>query len=544
MNTAPAPLADPASPKRLPAPGARWLLLLRAWLSSNWPELLIASALVALFCLVHRRREAVEIGGDAITKWHFVRQWSYANDFSHAKWDHHKARMGVNAVTWLVQKLCGRGWRAYYVGPFWMAALQLPLVYALGRRLSGRFVGVLAAFFIIYLAAVHRSASQLLPDGYAGTYAIASAYLFARFVEAERDRQQQQALGWLIAMSVASFVGYLAKETFVFFYPAFVLAVWLVRRRLLDVVLTCGIWLAGLALETLAYRLFTDYHSRLAIIRSTHLGASTTVEDAPSIGLEGLRAIYVRLDNDWLWLLGIGLLGAIWLLFFNRTSQKVGRAVALLGISHVAALCISAQIWQRPLPRYMDPAAPFAAVCAAVVFGVLLQKPLQRWPLFVKHDPGADPRGAAAAVLVVVGIAAALTYRRQRDNPEFDGVGQGALVAGLANNTYDRNLPIACEPRTAKVLWTLYNVYLSDQSLARDGVLPDYDRAKRHTKRFTYLVKNPEAFDERVFSRLLAAGCVLQVKRGADASRRGYVDAKQHEELPKSCDRELAEATR
>lgn len=540
MNSEPAPVADAESPQIAPALARAELLRLRLWLSSNWPDLLIVSSLLALFCFVHRRLEAIEIGGDAISKWQFVRQWSYANKFSHAPWDHHKARMGVNAITWLVQRLCGRGWRAYYVGPFCMAALQLPLVYALGKRLAGRFAGVLAAFFVIYLAAVHRSASQLLPDGYAGTYAVAAAYAYARFVEAE----QRHAQDWLIATSIAAFVGYLAKETFVFFYPAFLLAGWLARRRLTDVLLMCGIWLSGLTLETLAYRFFTEYSSRLAIIRGTHVGASTSLEDAPSIGLEGLWALYVRLDNDWLCLLGLGLLGAIWLLFFNRTSVKQGRAVALLGISHVAALCISSQIWQRPLPRYMDPAAPFAAVCAAVLFGILLGRTLERWGFWSKYGLAAEPRNAAACTVVIVGIAALLTYRQQSHNPPFDGVAQGAKVARLANDTYNRNLPIACETRASKVLMTVYDVYLSDRSLARARILPDYDKAKRHARRLTYLVKDSRAYDERVFSRLLDAGCVLQLQRGADASRRGYADTKQHEELPAACDGELAAATR
>ncbi|HXK16738.1 MAG TPA: glycosyltransferase family 39 protein, partial [Polyangiaceae bacterium] len=423
---------------------------LRQWLLANWPDLLIVSTLVALFCFVHRRLEAVEIGGDAIIKWQFVRQWSYANDLAHGKWDHHKARMGVNAITWIVQKLFGHGWRAYYVGPFFMAALQLPFVYLLGKRLSGRWVGVLAAFFVIYLGAVHRSASQLLPDGYVGTYAIVATYLFARFVEAEPGR----GLGFLIATSIVGFAGYLAKETFCFFYPAFIVAVWLGRRRVLDVLLTCGIWLAGLGLETLAYRFFTDYSSRLAIIKGTHL-AGAAEEETPTIGLEGLRGLFGRLDLDWDCLLGVGLLGAIWLLFFNRKSTTQGRAIALLGLSHVAALSVTSQIWQNPRPRYMDPATPFAALCAAVVFGVLLlplYEQLERWPLVAKFGPAARPALASSWLVLIVGVAAVVTYRRQLEDPPFDGIAQGAKIAGLINAAYDRNLPIACDPRGAKVL--------------------------------------------------------------------------------------------
>ena len=71
----------------------------------NWQDWLPVAALVALFLFVHRRLDGLDVGGDAVSKWQFVRQWSYANDFSAAKWDHHMTRFGVNAVTWLVQKI-------------------------------------------------------------------------------------------------------------------------------------------------------------------------------------------------------------------------------------------------------------------------------------------------------------------------------------------------------------------------------------------------------------------------------------------------------
>src|SRR4051812_3916920 len=122
----------------------RALIGVRRKLQYSCPDTLAIVALIALFLFAHRFVDGIDVGGDAITKWQFVRQWSYANDFKNVPWDHHMARMGVNVVTWLVQKTVGTNWRAYYVGPMFMVALQLPFVYLLAKRLAGRLAGVLA----------------------------------------------------------------------------------------------------------------------------------------------------------------------------------------------------------------------------------------------------------------------------------------------------------------------------------------------------------------------------------------------------------------
>jgi hypothetical protein len=512
-------------------------------LRGAWPDLSIVLALLALFVVVHRFVECVEIGGDAISKWHFVRQWSYKNDFEHVKWDHHQARMGVNVVTFLFQKLFGRSWWVYHLPPFFVTAAQIPVVYALGRRLSGRATGILAALFVTYLSAVHRNASQLLPDGFTGTYAVLTAYALARFVEAgERDRTR-----WLVTMSVLAFVGYEAKETFFFFYPGLAVALWLARRNWRDVAVLCGLLLAGLALETLAYRVFTDYHSRLAIVRGTH-GAGAA-EEPLEVALSGFVKAFARLEADWYAIMLVGLFGAIWLLFFNRRSRAVGRAVTLLGLSHLAMFSISAQLFQAPRPRYLDPAIPFVALAAAELFGASLLKlrgwsRLQRiaaWQRFSQAPPALT---AAWVVPVLLGVAL-LTWREQAKDPPFSGWEIGRRIAYLSSNAYERNLPIAAPSRGAKTLMTIYDVYLDDALLARDGVLPSYIDAKRRSRSTTYLVKDSETYRGNTFEKMRAAGCVLDIRRNtAPITKRGYADSRRTEPLPARCDKLLRDLKR
>jgi hypothetical protein len=516
-----------------------------------WPDIAVVVSLLGLFVIVHRFVECVEIGGDAISKWHFVRQWSYANDFSHAKWDHHHSRMGVNVLTWVVQKIFGRNWRAYYVGPFFMAAVQLPLVYLIGKQLQGRATGVLAALFITFLGAVHRSASQLLPDGYAGTYALLAAYAFMRFVGAEEKRAR---LGWLIGAGVLAFIGYLTKETFVFFYPAFVIALLFagssLKQGVREVAVFCAVLLAGLGLETLAYRAFTDYGSRLAVVRGTHLAGAE--EEPLVLGLDGFVKPFVLLERDWQVLLSVAFFGAIWLLVLNRRARALGCLLALAGSCYVAFLAVSTQLFQAPRPRYFDPVTPFAALCAAVLVAVGVGKlgargwalALERLPVLLRFGPGARPAATALWICAALLLVAGSVYRSQLKEPPFDGWAQGQRMAKLANRTYDRNLPLAAPSRSAKTLMTLYDVYMDDKRLARDGVLPNYAEVKRRSGRLTYIVRDPRAYRGKTFARLLDAGCVVQLRRGSRGKgTRGYADTKA-DDLPASCDALLAENAR
>jgi hypothetical protein len=520
---------------------------LARWLALEWQHLLSVVALVGLFLFVQRFVDGLDTGGDAVSKWQFVRQWSWANELRHAKWDHHMTRMGVHVVTWLVQKICDAGWRSYYVGPLFMGAVQVPLVYALARRLSGGLGAFLAALVVIYLPAVHTSVSQLLPDEYVGTYALLATYLLARCSEAKEAHK----LPLLLGSALAAFVGYLAKETCFFFYPGFLLAVWLLRRRLRDALLFAGVLLLGLVLETLAYWLFTDYSSRLAIVRSVHFSGAKA--EAPTeVTLRGFFGVFARLDLPWRYLLVAAAIGVVGLILVRYRARTLGRASAAIGLSHVALLSLSSQLWQNPLPRYMDPVIGFAGIYAAFAVATTVRAlaglpgrlpALQaiwsrlRWLL-------AKPSVTAVASVTVTLILAWHTQRDQAEEPPFDGKAQGQLMAHLATRTYDRNLPLAQRSTRAKTLVAFYNVYLDPGRLVRGGILPSFDKARRRARSYTYLVKDPSVYSSKIFNALLAEGCVLEVRNIKRLPRiPSCADATRHSQLPARCDTLLAELT-
>jgi hypothetical protein len=533
----------------------RWQVV-RAHFVADWPDALVICCLLSLFLLAHRFFEEVEYGGDAVQKWQFVRQWSYANDFSHATWTHHMARLGVNGISWVIQTLFGRGWRAYYIGPCLMAALQVPFVYALARGLAGRLAGLLAVLLITYLAMVHRSASQLLPDGYAGTCAIACCYLYERFLAA----RQQTRLAWLASLALLSFWGYLVKETFVFFYPGLVIAIWWARRSPRDVGIFLGILAVGLLLETAAYALLTDYWGRYAIIRGTHLAGGEDGEASVKT-IWDLFTRYDELHNATKYLLFFALASALWLAVLRKDAQPNSRGIVVIGLSHVVCLTFLLKsihpidVWQGLDPRYMEPATPFLGVYAGAFLATTLLE-LWRGPvldtgLVARYGPS-SPLAHVQALWCVGTIAAIafVTYAGQRSQPPLDAFARGRQIATSVNRAYARNLPILERSGRAKALTAVYDVYLDDRLLARDGRLPNLNEVAFKQRGTTYLVKDRSAFTKDTLPRLVEEGCYVEVG-GGPLRNPGTRDRRSSIKLgplgtepPARCDALLAELTR
>jgi Dolichyl-phosphate-mannose-protein mannosyltransferase len=506
-------------------------------LLAHSPDILIVGGLLALFSVVHRRVEVVEFGGDAVAKWQFARQWAYQFDWKHADLDHHCGRMGVNALARLSQLLFGRGWKVYYVAPFFAAMLQIPFVYAIGKRVMNRLAGMLAVLFITYLATVHRSASQMLPDGFAGTYAAIATYFYLRFLDGnDRDRRP-----FLVAMAASAFVGYLAKETFVFFYPGMVVAVWMARRNLRDVVTFLGVLLGALLVETALYATFTKYSSRYAVVRSVH-GADGIWQQ---VKFTQLFDRFAKLHDGWKYLLFFTFASGLWLLVLNVHKREAGRALAVIGFSQVFVLTFLVrrfdpiELWESFEPRYMEQFTPFAALIsgaflAHVVISLWGKRP---WPQWVTAYGPTSPGFVAFWALGLFALVGWTGRTLGEPDKSPNAFVLGRRLATQANDTYRRNLPVITHKRDKpKNLVVLYDVYMDDALLVKDGKLPNMTEVSRYERGYTYVVKSPAAYPRGKFSQMLEAGCVLEVSR----SRAGY-ELSSWDPLPASCDNLLRE---
>ncbi|HEX3850259.1 MAG TPA: glycosyltransferase family 39 protein [Polyangiaceae bacterium] len=522
-----------------------------AWLTSNAHDIAIMVALAAL-CLTHRIQtlEPVNTGGDAATKWQFVREWFFKHDFAHAEWNHHMTRFGVLLPAYVSQLLLGHGIRAYYATPLAACVVQVVFVYACGKRLLGRLAGVLAALLLIYTSLMATAGSQLLPDLFTGTYGIAMTYLYLRYA----DAQGRARTAWLVGSALVAFVGYLAKETMVFFYPGMAIAIWLAARSsaehvplkaaLKPLFVFFGVLLLGLLLETIAYRLFTAYHSRASIVVASHIGNSDEGGRADTTFWK-LFERYLHIDKGWVVAFYVFLPCWLGLLGFAK-NYRVRGMLSVVGsffffLTFLVRSVNPMLLWQRFMSRYLDPTAPFVQLVTALFVALVLEQ------LWQERDNGRvgmqlgrlERYGATLLLVACVALSASSYLDLKQEGPR--AFTQGNELSEVANDAYARNLPIVIRkaraggPAYARDLMAIYAIYIDPNALQRNGRLPSFEEAKRVSGSLTYLVKNPRAYGGAKLNRMLDAGCALEVREttpSMSVSPRGT--------LPASCDAEQA----
>jgi hypothetical protein len=516
-----------------------------AWLAANATDIVILGALGALTVLVRvLTLEGIDTGGDAVEKWHFVRQWFYRNSFHHGLWNHHMARVGVNAVAGVIQLLFGRAPGVYYAVPISAAVGESWFVYACGKRLESRLTGVIGTLFLIYLGSQVRAGSQMMPEIFSGFYGIMTAYVFLRYADAAPERKR----AWLVALGIAGFISYLGKETSVLFFPGLALGILLVSRKLRDVFIFGGVFAAGVAAECLAYTIFTDYHARWQIIVGTHITDGPPSERTfwqlfdrfPHLDEAGKLAFYMVMPC------------CIGILAFRRDRRST--AIVAMEASYVFLLTFLVRkvtpkliIWQSFWPRYFDPTAPFAALIIGL-FAVMCFRRIvdqagndKRWAAWLSPRP----RVAAAWAVGVCAAAGLTSYLFALPDLAENRLVTNAKIAAIANDTYRRGLPFIAY-KDVRGLWALYDVFIDDRLLARKGELPLYDGDERaidvhdqlRLDGHPVLVKNPHEYDVDLLRRLRSSHCYIEVS--TEGGKSGFpVRLKPFEKLPPECDQEL-----
>ncbi|HEX7452464.1 MAG TPA: glycosyltransferase family 39 protein, partial [Polyangiaceae bacterium] len=475
--------ALPSGSLAAPASNASRVHSALAWLSGNAHDIAIMVALAAL-CLTHRIQtlEPVNTGGDAATKWQFVREWFFKHDFAHAEWNHHMTRFGVLVPAYVAQLLLGHGIRAYYAVPLAACVVQVIFVYACGKRLSGRLAGVLAALLLIYTSLMATAGSQLLPDLFTGTYGIAMAYLYLCYA----DAQGKARSAWLVGSALVAFVGYLAKETMVFFYPGMAIAIWLAARSsaarvplkaaLKPLFVFFGVLLVCLVLETIAYRVFTAYHSRASIVVASHIGNSDEGGRADTTFWK-LFDRYLHIDKGWVLAFYVFLPCWLGLLGFAKNYRVRGLLCVVGSFFFLLTFLVRSVspllLWQRFMSRYLDPTAPFVQLVTALFVVLVVQQLWQeRGDGRVGRQLGRLERYGATFLLIA---SAALSVSSYLDLKEEGprAFTQGHELSVITNDAYARNLPIVIRraraggPAYARDVLAIYAIYIDPKALQR-----------------------------------------------------------------------------
>jgi Dolichyl-phosphate-mannose-protein mannosyltransferase len=403
------------------------------------------------------------------------------------------------------------------------------------------------AIFLSVFTGIDRGASQLMPDAFGATGMMLVCYLMVRYQEASPAR----SLRWLIGCGLAFVWAYEIKESNMLLLPGCAAAVWLCRGRLRDGLIFCGILFAAIAVETLCFRLFTNYSSRFAIVSEAH-------GDIPYITFWQLFDRYTRLEPAWQMLIWMWVPSALWLASSRDRRQQ---ALALVPAAFLFFLTFTVRsinptmVWVRFYSRYIEPAT------ALLVIGVALfvvEAARRAWashaPARVVDLPQRFDRLALPLVALVCGLVGFVEYKTSQGYLPHHPFRETPRISAILNDAYRRNLPIVMtrnrkreeEDRKIRPLKLAYGVYLNDSALleqdvaqTKKGWLPDMLEGIRHGKRYSYVLRDAEVYAKGQMDEWVERGCavVLTEAKNQPGAARGVPSLvmKLSEKLPATC---------
>jgi hypothetical protein len=176
---------------------------------------------------------------------------------------------------------------------------------------------------------------------------------------------------------------------------------------------------------------------------------------------------------------------------------------------------------------------------SGILLGTVCQAAWSEWrvPAWLRRYGPTHERLVAVWAILLVALFGLTQQALAKPPRGEDGLTAGPELARITNDAYRRNLPIA-QARRGKTLQVMYNVYVDDQALVKDGRLPKIGEVVRAERGYSYFVKDPSRYPRGKFSQLREAGCVLEVGR----NRRGEYTLSASRPLPRRCD-ELLQAS-
>lgn len=548
-------------------------------LKRYWQDLVIVAALVVLSLWVRRLTLwDIEAGGDAIRKWFFVKQWSYANSFKEILWNHHLARVGINFWAYVAQKIWGTGATVYFIAPVAAATVGVVFCYKLGQELGGRLAGLVAALWFLTLEPMERAGSQLLPEAFEAAYVAGAVYFLLWYLRYQGPLKWRRVLLALVGLFL--FAGYLAKVSILLFAPGILLSAWFFGGNRRDVLVLVAGLVGCFLLETLWYNIFTEYSSQFAVISESHRGgtvrgvvrtirrATTSLDGVASAGEAVSSAGRPEKVLDWMALLWklLERYRVAWesikfpLYMFLGTSlalalfarQTAAKAVALIVFIQLFLTTFAIRqvnpikLWLSNEPRYMIVLCPLLFATNAAFFVGLARRGVKELALWVRGRWALKPaliRGARVAVIALAPVTA-LVSGAVIANHYYQTNGARALKRDFPlrdvqlsqyyySNAYLRGLPIVEKrSRDKKALRLIYSVYLEDRLIRRGDQLPNFeDAVARLGGSYDWLSKAPAAYARDAEAKLKHERNCAYVTH----LRGRYVKRTPAKKLPPSC---------
>lgn len=511
------------------------LLIKRHWLDLCLCLCLAGVTLLSRWAML----EPIELSGDPLDYWYFVKSWFYGGEFG--KLDHHDARFGIHIWLFLVQLLCGESAEYTYIAPLIVSVIVTVLTYVLARQLTSRAAAVLAAFLVIEFDNFVRLSSQIRPEMFGAMYILASSIALVAYGRAQPERR----LVPFVWATVFLVLGYLTRLDNLLFTPAFVLLLWNGHRRWRDVLLFCGLLLAGFLGETLLHTLLSG-GSRLTAEVPRGSGAplaeygQVTQRMTKYLEDSGKLVFYPFFASG----------AAVLALTRGKKTAYAGQIIVLFPLCFLLFIVFGIRGTDpiRPfLPmhsRYLDAAVPHCVIATSLVLQQGIASVLPRAARFWnRRATGIVSLLTALGMLGghALGAAAILQHRDGSAHPYFEARRQFALIS----DAYERGLPIigpSDKPighgrkrtfRSPPLHWA-HKAFVRSELLLNDrGKLPKFDygltRPIAKNSRTMYIPRDlPQ---QEVAQAAAARSCVVTLER-----RNRFVAIRgKHTKLPERC---------
>lgn len=293
-------------------------------------ERIIVLALLVLTLWVRLSTQMmIHTGVDERDYWYAAKALSQG--FAYPDLTHRTVRWAIILPVAALQKIFGVHPNVYYIAPILNALAQTVLLYALGKRLRGRFVGILSAIFLIFFPYQIRAASQVRPEIFSITYMLLCAYFLILALHGEGRKRMLL----IVASSLTLFLAYETKITNLFFLPGIFLAMLLYggKTKVRDC-FSFGLPLLGLFLvETALYATLTEFRfGQLSVISANHL--SSDYADP----LKSYWEVFLRYSPEYLqpyWQLPIALFVAAGIYYLAKGKNRELKTLTIMGFSFI-----------------------------------------------------------------------------------------------------------------------------------------------------------------------------------------------------------------
>jgi hypothetical protein len=526
---------------RLEAPK---LLIKRHWLDLSLCLFLAAVTLLSRWAML----EPIEVSGDPLDYWYFVKSWFYGGEFG--KLDHHDARFGIHIWLFLVQLFWGESAEYTYIAPLFVSVMVTLLTYVLARQLTSRAAAALAAFLVIEFDNFVRLSSQIRPEMFGAMYILASSIALIAYGRSSPERRLVPFF-WATAFLV---LGYLTRLDNLLFTPAFVLLLWSGHRRWRDVLLFCGLLLAGFLAETLLHMLLAG-GSRLTA--EVPRGAGAPLSEYAQVTQRMTK--YLEDSGKLVFYPFFASAPALLALTRGKKTAHAGQVLVLFPLCFLLLVVFGIRSTDpiRPfmpmISRYLDAAAPHCLICTSVVVqqgvAAILPHAARFWN---RRATGVVSLLGVLGVLGghALGAVRLLERRPLNDHPFFQARRQFMLIS----NAYERGLPIigpsdkpigrgkARTFRSPPLHWA-HKAFVRSELLLNDkGKLPEFEyrltRQIAPNSRTMYIPKDLRQKDVAAANAARSCAVILE-RRGRFVNIRGS-----HTELPEHCQSLRREKTR